>query len=182
MAYQETAAEQLERYKAMPSFARDFRNKSLEQQTEIFQEFGIKHAIHRKMFEFLCIVIQDALVRTGRSFTTYKYYADAVLKWASNPNNLRSMPGFPRSEDTLKTNFEPLLELLVQKGIVIVGQDPQTGDERKTLSFAFENRIKSNAEAQEHERISALLEGEYAKIKAGALLPLPAKRQIEKAL
>ena len=119
MAYQETAAEQLERYKAMPSFARDFRNKSLEQQTEIFQEFGIKHAIHRKMFEFLCIVIQDALVRTGRSFTTYKYYADAVLKWASNPNNLRSMPGFPRSEDTLKTNFEPLLEILVQKGIVI---------------------------------------------------------------
>jgi len=182
MAYQETAAEQLERYKAMPSFARDFRNKSLEQQTEIFQEFGIKHAIHRKMFEFLCIVIQDALVRTGRSFTTYKYYADAVLKWASNPNNLRSMPGFPRSEDTLKTNFEPLLEILVQKGIVIVGQDPQAGDERKTLSFAFENRIKSNAEAQEHERISALLEGEYAKIKAGALLPLPAKRQIEKAL
>lgn len=182
VAHQETAAEQLERYKTMPSFARDFRNKALDQQTEVYQEFGIKHAVHRKMFEFLCVVIQDALVRTGRSFTTYKYYADAVLKWASNPNNLRSMPGFPRSEDTLKTNFEPLLELLVEKGVLIVGQDPQAGDERRTISFAFENSIKSNAEAQEHEKIAALLEGEYAKIKAGAMLPLPSRRQIEKVL
>jgi len=182
VAHQETAAEQLERYKTMPAFARDFRNKALDQQTEVYQEFGIKHAVHRKMFEFLCVVIQDALVRTGRSFTTYKYYADAVLKWASNPNNLRSMPGFPRSEDTLKTNFEPLLELLVEKGVLIVGQDPQSDDGRRTISFAFENSIKSNAEAQEHEKIAALLEGEYAKIKAGALLPLPSRRQIEKVL
>lgn len=182
MAYQETAAEQMDRYRVLPSFAHDFRDKPSDEQHEIFASFGIKHQIHKKMFEFLCVIVQDALARTGRALTTYKYYSDGVLKWASNPNNLRIMPGFPRSEETLKNNFDPLLEILIEKGICIVSPDLKAPDDKKTISFALEGQIKSNSDNEELVLVTGLLENEYRRIRSGGLLALPSRRQVENTI
>lgn len=167
----------------LPAYAREFKNKTLKQQDDLFQKIGIGNRtntdkVHRKLFQFLCEVLEAAAQKTHRAVTTYKYFIDVVLRWSSNPNNLRSMPWFPAGENTLKTNLDPMLANLVRKGWCEL-ESAKKGDLTiKTIALLPE---KSDAERKAVD-LAAHINSLLKKAVQDPDLPLPTRHGLEQSL
>ena len=166
----------------LPEYARDFRNLPVEEQEQYYIKFGLKTAVQRRLFSFLCQTISAARQKTKQAVTTYKYYADIVLKWASNPNNLRAIQGFPRSEETLKNNLDPLLKQLIKKGVCRVHPSMEEPDDSKMICLQPESMFGAPDAEKELEEIEKKLSREFDKVADDPRHPLPTRKLIETAI
>ncbi|MCK4906544.1 MAG: hypothetical protein KAS64_03290 [Spirochaetes bacterium] len=167
----------------LPHYAQRFKDKLPQERESLYNDIGLRSAtikdkIFRKLFQFLCEIIESQYLKTKRAIITYDYFFDTVLKWASNPNNLRSAPWFPHGEETLRNNLNPLLDLLEEKKLCYIGKILRNKTVVKTIAL-LEGAGKDSPQL---EKIKSILNNKFKNVISNRHYPLTTIKEIQQEI
>ncbi len=143
-----------------------------------FKRINLVDDIEKKLFRFL--VDNSTKFDDDSQQVDYSQILETVLTWASNPNNLRSYPHFPKGMEVLKNKYKPLLEKLGKIGLLKILA--RKSDGKKVIYLQPESQIKLTADKITFDNLLVAIRLSYQQMVKGDVELLKANSEPFKLL